>query len=69
LPPQAAKLNFFRAAFSLILRSKINENAALKNIIWRRKPPNEGPALQKVLFCRQRRQNYFQDAEFVDFAF
>jgi len=27
----------------LILLRKINENAALKNMIWRRKPPNETP--------------------------
>jgi len=43
LPPSAAKLNFFRAAFSTILLRKIVENAALKNTIWRRKPPNDVP--------------------------
>jgi hypothetical protein len=34
---------FFRATFSTTLRSKIVENAALKNILWRRKPPKDVP--------------------------
>jgi len=68
LPPAAAKLNFFRAAFSLILRSKINENAALKNIIWRRKPPNDVPEAfyttpeQKSTFGRRMPPKDFSDS-------
>jgi hypothetical protein len=61
LPPAAAKLNIFRAAFSLILLCKINENAALKNIIWRRKPPNDLP---EAFYTTP----YFPDAPKIYFA-
>jgi len=37
------KIKFFRSAFSTILRSKIVENAHLKNILWRCKPPKDAP--------------------------
>jgi hypothetical protein len=33
LPPSTAEYLFFRVLFSLILRSKINENSTLKNIL------------------------------------
>jgi hypothetical protein len=36
-------MEFFRAALPMILRSKIVESAALKNIIWRLPPPNNMP--------------------------
>jgi hypothetical protein len=39
LPPSAE--NLFSAAFPLILLRKINGNAALKNILWRRMPPKD----------------------------
>jgi len=35
------RTDFFRAPFSLILRSKINENGALKGVLCRRKPPKD----------------------------
>jgi len=37
------RIKFFSARILLILQSKINKIRALKNILWRRKPPKDVP--------------------------